>query len=188
MEKYLQQTKSDCIKVVLFGPESTGKSTLAKELADHFKTDFVEEYAREYLQKKYELNNSICQIDDMLPIAKGQMNLENKASIKNSIIFCDTDLLTTKVYSDIYFDHCDPLLKKYALLNHYDLYLLMNIDVPWVKDDLRDKPNERKEMFDSFMKALIENDKKFELISGNFDERKQKAITSIENLLNFTEI
>ena len=55
MEKYLQQTKSDCIKVVLFGPESTGKSTLAKELADHFKTDFVEEYAREYLQKKYEL-------------------------------------------------------------------------------------------------------------------------------------
>ena len=64
----------------------------------------------------------------------------------------------------------------------------MNIDVPWVKDDLRDKPNERKEMFDSFMKALIENDKKFELISGNFEERKQKAIKSIENLLNFTEI
>ena len=114
------------------------------------------------------------------------MNLENKASIKNSIIFCDTDLLTTKVYSDIYFNHCDPLLKKYALLNHYDLYLLMNIDVPWVKDDLRDKPNERKEMFNFFMNALIENDKKFELISGNFDERKQKAIKSIENLLNFT--
>jgi nicotinamide riboside kinase len=62
----------------------------------------------------------------------------------------------------------------------------MNIDLPWVKDDLRDKPNERKGMFDSFMNALIENDKKFELISGNFDERKQKAITSIENLLNFT--
>ena len=58
MEKYLQQTKSDCIKVVLFGPESTGKSTLAKELAIHFKTDFIEEYAREYLQKKYEFNIS----------------------------------------------------------------------------------------------------------------------------------
>ena len=57
MEKYLQQTKSNCIKVVLFGPESTGKSTLAKELASHFETDFVEEYAREYLQKKYELSN-----------------------------------------------------------------------------------------------------------------------------------
>ena len=71
------------------------------------------------------------------------MNLENKASNKNSIIFCDTDLLTTKVYSDIYFNHCDPLLKKYALLNHYDLYLLMNIDVPWVKDDL--KINQMKE-------------------------------------------
>ena len=93
MEKYLQQTKSNCIKVVLFGPESTGKSTLAKELASHFKTDFVEEYAREYLQKKYELDGSICKIDDMLSIAKGQMNLENKASIKNSIIFLLKELI-----------------------------------------------------------------------------------------------
>ena len=61
----------------------------------------------------------------------------------------------------------------------------MNIDVPWVKDDLRDKPNERKEMFDSFMKALIDNDKKFEIISGNFKERKEKAIRIINNLFNF---
>ena len=110
MERTLQQTNSNCIKVVLFGPESTGKSTLAKELADHYNSIYVEEYAREYLQKKYDFNQEICSYDDLIPIAKGQIRLENEAS-KNVIqFFCDTDLLTTKIYSEIYFDKCDPLL------------------------------------------------------------------------------
>ena len=105
MERTLQQTNSNCIKVVLFGPESSGKSTLAKELADHYNSIYVEEYAREYLQKKYDLNQEICSYDDLIPIAKGQMRLENEASKKcNSILFCDTDLLTTKIYSEIYFE------------------------------------------------------------------------------------
>ena len=88
MEKYLQQTKSDCIKIVLYGPESTGKSTLAKQLAEYYKTDFVQEYAREYLQKKYDQFGLICELNDILPIAKGQMNLENNATKNNSLIFC----------------------------------------------------------------------------------------------------
>ena len=186
MEKYLQQTKSDCIKIVLLGPESTGKSTLTKQLAKYYKTDFVEEYAREYLQKKYDHNGSICQIDDIIPIAKGQMNLENYAIKNNSLIFCDTNLLTTMVYSKIYFNYCDPILEKYAKSNYYDIYLLMDIDIPWIKDDLRDKPNERKEMFDFFKSSLIESQKSFNIISGNFEERKEKAISIINNLLNFT--
>ena len=71
MERTLQQTNSNSIKVVLFGPESTGKSTLAKELADHYNSIYVEEYAREYLQKKYDFNQEICSYDDLIPIAKG---------------------------------------------------------------------------------------------------------------------
>jgi nicotinamide riboside kinase len=90
------------------------------------------------------------------------------------------------VYSKIYFNYCDPILEKYAKSNYYDIYLLMDIDIPWIKDDLRDKPNERKEMFDFFKSSLIESQKSFDIISGNFEERKEKAISIINNLLNFT--
>ena len=185
MEKYLQQTKSDCIKIVLYGPESTGKSTLAKQLAEYYKTDFVPEYAREYLQKKYDQFGLICQVNDMLPIAKGQMNLENTATKNNTLIFCDTNLLTTMVYSKIYFNYCDPILERFAKSNYYDIYLLMDIDIPWIKDNLRDRPHKRKEMFESFKNSLIKNQKSFEIISGNFEERKEKAIRIINNLFNF---
>ena len=129
MERTLQQTNSNCIKVVLFGPESTGKSTLAKELADHYNSIYIEEYAREYLQKKYDLNQEICSYDDFIPIAKGQIRLENEASKKcNSILFCDTDLLTTKIYSEIYFDKCDPLINKYDFnRSSYPFFSLMSL-------------------------------------------------------------
>ena len=185
MEKYLQQTKSDCIKIDLYGPESTRISTLAKQLAEYYKTDFVQEYAREYLQKKYDQFGLICELNDILPIAKGQMNLENNATKNNSLIFCDTNLLTTMVYSKIYFNYCDPILERCARSNFYDIYLLMDIDIPWIKDNLRDRPHERKEMFESFKSSLIKNQKKFEIISGNFKERKEKAIRIINNLFNF---
>ena len=100
MEKYLQQQKTDCIKIVLFGPESTGKTSLAVELAKHYKTLFVQEFAREFLQKKMDEENKVCEIDDLIPIAIGQMNSENILSKKaNRILFCDTDLLTTATYS-----------------------------------------------------------------------------------------
>lgn len=185
MERTLQQTNSNCIKVVLFGPESSGKSTLAKELADHYNSIYVEEYAREYLQKKYDLNQEICSYDDLIPIAKGQIRLENEASKKcNSILFCDTDLLTTKIYSEIYFDECDPLINEYAIKNKYDLYLLMDVDIPWVKDDLRDKPYERKEIFEYFKKTLEKHNKTYNLINGSFSERKLKSIEIIDKIIN----
>ena len=82
MEKYLQQQKTDCIKIVLFGPESTGKTSLAVELAKHYKTLFVKEFAREFLQKKMDEQNKVCEIDDLIPIAIGQINSENKLSKK----------------------------------------------------------------------------------------------------------
>ena len=106
MEKYLQQQKTDCIKIVLFGPESTGKTSLAIDLAKHYKTVYVEEFARDFLQKKLDEQNKVCEIDDLIPIAIGQMNSENILSKKaNRILFCDTDLLTTATYSRLYFNN-----------------------------------------------------------------------------------
>ena len=110
MEKNLKQVKSDCLKVVLYGPESSGKTTLSRELAKYYNTIWIEEFAREYLQEKWNKENKTCELKDMLPIAIGQIKLENEFSKKtNKILFCDTDLLETKVYFETYYNgFCDP--------------------------------------------------------------------------------
>lgn len=186
MEKHLQQQKSNCIKIVLFGPESTGKSSLAKFLASHYKTYYVDEFARQYLQEKWDNYGKVCEKQDLIPIAVGQIKNENILSKKaKRILFCDTDLLTTAVYSRLYFDgFCDAKLDKFSKYNYYDLYLLMDIDIEWVKDDLRDRPNQRAELFNMFKDALIENNKNYMIVSGNFEKRKKTSIEFIDNFLN----
>lgn len=186
MEKTLEQQPSNCLKVVIFGPESTGKTTLAKQLARYYNSVWVPEYAREYLQDKWNNERKTCEASDLVPIAEGQMKLENELARKtDSVLVCDTDLLETKVYSEEYYlGICDPLLEKYALKNQYDLYLLTYIDTPWEKDDLRDRPNEREEMFRAFEKALVTYQRPFVLLNGNKEERLQKAVIEIDKLLN----
>ncbi|MBC8302028.1 MAG: ATP-binding protein [Pelagibacterales bacterium] len=186
MEKNLKQVKSDCLKVVLYGPESSGKTTLSRELAKYYNTIWIEEFAREYLQEKWNKENKTCELKDMLPIAIGQIKLENEFSKKtNKILFCDTDLLETKVYFETYYNgFCDPVLEKYALENKYDLYILTDIDIPWIKDDLRDKPNNRKEMFLTFKEALVKYNRPYILVSGNLNNRVKIAICEIDKLLS----
>lgn len=185
MESQLEQKKSDCIKVVLFGPESTGKTTLSQQLARHYNSVWVPEYARTYLQNKWNNERKTCEPEDLLPIAKGQMALENKLAQKTkSVLICDTDLMETKVYSEAYYSgSCDPELDKYAKLNVYDLYFLTYIDVPWERDDLRDKPKERERMFKAFESALINNNKPYVLLKGTIKERMEKAVNHIDKLL-----
>ena len=191
-EKYKQQN-SNCIKVVLFGPESTGKTTLSRQLARHYNSVWVPEYAREYLQDKWNNERKTCEPEDLLPIAEGQMRLENKLAQKtDSVLICDTDLLETKVYSEAYYlGSCDPILEKYALENTYDLYFLTYIDTPWEADDLRDKPEQRIEMFKAFENELIKNKKPYVLLKGSKEARLKTVINHIDNLLNkkrmFTE-
>ncbi|WP_308991474.1 ATP-binding protein [Mariniflexile litorale] len=184
-EKYSQQP-SNCIKVVLFGPESTGKTTLSRKLARHYNSVWVPEYAREYLQNKWNNERKTCEPHDLLPIAEGQMRLENELAQKtNTVLICDTDLLETKVYSEAYYlGSCDPILEKFALENTYALYFLTYIDTPWEPDDLRDKPNEREAMFKAFENALIINKRPYVLLKGNKKERLEIAIKHIDNLLN----
>ena len=150
MEEKFKQQPSALVKVVLFGPESTGKTTLSEQLARQYNTVWTPEYAREYLQNKWNDERKTCEPHDLLPIAAGQIALENKLATKaTDLLICDTDLLETKVYSEAYYiGYCDPTLEKYALEDTYDLYFLTYIDVPWEADDLRDKPNNRQEMFD----------------------------------------
>lgn len=143
MEKIPKQEPAKLIRVVLFGPESTGKTTLSKLLARHYNTVWVREFARNYLQNKWNNERKTCEHDDLIPIAIGQMNLENDLSKKaDKVLICDTDLLETKVYSEEYYGgFVDPELDNAALNNQYDLYLLTYIDAPWEEDDLRDSPD-----------------------------------------------
>jgi nicotinamide riboside kinase len=187
MEKKLKQLpkpgSSEIIKIALFGPESTGKTTLAIQLAEHFKTAWAPEFARDYLQEKWEKSGQICDVNDMLPIAYGQTKLENDSlSVANKFLFCDTNLLVTKVFSEVYYNFCDPLLEKAAVKHKYDLFFLTNIDVPWEKDDLRDKPEGRESVFAVFKQTLIDNKKPFITLSGDKDLRLNKAICILNDL------
>ncbi len=189
MEEIAGQLNTDILRVVLFGPESTGKTTLSRQLAAHYKVPWVAEYAREFLQAKYDATREVCNFEDLLPIAKGQMELENQAAIKakNSavpLIICDTDLLETQVYSEIYFnDKVDPILAKAARSNQYDLYLLTYIDTPWEPDDLRDKPHEREALFERFKVKLQNNSLPFSTLKGDKTVRFHQAIGEIDTLL-----
>ena len=169
----------------MFGPESTGKTTLSEQLARYYNTVWVPEYAREYLQAKWNNERKTCEPDDLLPIAEGQMQLENELAKKaTKLLICDTDLLETKVYSEAYYvGHCDPILEKYALQNQYDLYFLTYIDVPWEFDDLRDKPMERERMFQYFRDTLEKYDRNFVILKGDKKARLTTAVTHIDKLL-----
>ncbi|MET0760256.1 MAG: DUF4301 family protein, partial [Flavobacterium sp.] len=183
MEENLKQQHTDTIKIAIFGPESTGKTTLAKKLAEHYETVWAPEFARDYLQEKWNAAQKICEPEDLMPIAIGQTKLENEALlIANKYLFVDTCLLTTKVFSEMFYNFCDPILDKAARNHQYDLFFLTDFDVPWEKDDLRDSPNDRESTFDVFKKALIENNKSFITLSGDAKTRLKNAIARIDDL------
>ncbi|MFD1293307.1 AAA family ATPase [Lutibacter holmesii] len=189
MEKNLKQQPSDLIKVVLFGPESTGKTTISRMLARHYNTVWVQEYAREYLQDKWNNERKLCDGSDQLPIAYGQIKLENELAKKaDKLQICDTDLLETVVYFENYYEKSiDADLKKAALSNKYDLYLLTYIDTPWEADDIRENPDKRKEMFDTFEQALITHKKPYLLLKGDLNTRLKAATQKIDALLELNE-
>ena len=185
MEKELRQQPENVIKVVLFGPESTGKTTLSGQLARHYNTVWAPEFARAYLQKKWNNERKTCENSDILPIAIGQMEIENRLARKaDKVLICDTDLLETKVYSEEYYGgFVDPKLDKAAISNTYDLYFLTYIDTPWEADDLRDRPELRIEMFNAFENALKKYNRPYILLQGNKETRLQTAIKAIDELI-----
>ena len=185
MEKRLKQTDINLVKVVLFGPESTGKTTLSNQLARHYNTVWTPEFAREYLQEKWNNERKICEQKDILPIAEGQINLENTLAKKaDKVLICDTDLLETKVYSSVYYDgFVAPELDKAAIQNTYDIYFLTYIDTPWEADDLRDRPEQRLEMFTAFENTLKKYNRPYVLLKGDKETRLKKAVEIIDKLL-----
>jgi len=184
-------------KIVAIGPESTGKSTLCEELAQHFQTSWVPEYAREYLIK-HGMNYTY---DDLLTIAQGQLKLEDEIINKivesqsdpnlggdpsnHKLVFIDTDMYVMKVWGEFVFQKCHQYILDQIVERQYDLYLLCNIDLPWSPDPLREYPNKepRQQLFRIYEDILINQSTPWVEISGGYQERFQKAIDSINKML-----
>ena len=184
MEEKFKQVRTNIIKIAMYGPESTGKTTLSKQLAAHYNDEWIPEFARDFLQEKWDKNKEICTEEDLIPIAIGQVKLENEAVLKaKKFLFCDTNLLVTKVFSDIYYNRCEANLEQAAKEHKYDLIFLTNIDVPWEADDLRDSPDDREITFGTFKKAIIANGNPYIKLKGDVASRFEKAVRIIDELV-----
>ncbi len=166
-------------KVLITGPESTGKTTLARLLAERFQTVYAHEYAREYIDRK----GAWIEDADIPRIAIGQLALEDeRLQQANQFLFCDTDLLATKIYSEHYLGACPPAVVDAANEREHDLILLLDIDVPWVADSQRLEPWNRAYFFDWFRRELEERKRPYVLISGDWEERMARATHEVEAL------
>jgi NadR type nicotinamide-nucleotide adenylyltransferase len=175
-------------KIVIIGPESTGKSTLCEQLAIHYQSAWVKEYAREYLLK----NGTDYTFDNLLTIAQGQVALENltvnRLSAINhqpSTVFLDTDMYVMKVWCEFVFEKCHHWILNRIVERKYDLYLLCNIDLPWVKDELREYPDlkSRELLYHHYKDIMVNQNVPWADISGDYDERLQKALAAIDTLI-----
>lgn len=169
------------IRVVVTGSECTGKTTLAKALANHYQTVWVPEYVRIWVEEQ----GRAPQYQDVEAIAHGQIALEDSMAAETSrVLIQDCDLLSTLVYSRHYYGDC-PLWIGQALLNRRpDLYLLADIDVPWVPDgDQRDRGDRREEMQGLFRQALKNRELEFLELQGSPEQRLSLAALDIDRLL-----
>jgi NadR type nicotinamide-nucleotide adenylyltransferase len=167
-------------KIVVTGPESTGKSTLCEQLSKKYNTNWVAEYAREYLLK---LGRPYT-YDDLLIIAKGQLEQEDRitASSKSPLVFIDTDMYVMKVWCEYVFGKCHSFILNEIVNRKYDLYLLCNTDLPWVADELREYPDleSRERLYHMYKDLMINQATPWSEISGGFEERLHKAMSIID--------
>lgn len=177
-----QYTPKSVFNVAILGAESTGKTTLCRDLAAHFGSPWVPEYMRTYLQAKWDNEQLTCTWDDLLPIAQGQIDLENKLAKQaaqlpdnNHYLFCDTSLFELMVYANWYYGDCPEALSQAALVHYYDLILLTDVNIPWVADDLRDSPHQRENISAYFASQLTLHNKAFQRIGGERMQRVQQV-------------
>ena len=163
-------------KIAVVGPESTGKSTISAQLAAHYNTVWIPEYAREYCAAL----TAPCTWQDEINMFRGQIELEKRILPQaNKILICDTTFITVKIWSDYMFGETPQEVVEELPKHPYDLYLLMDIDLPWQNDPLRDFPHMREHFMEVWHKELQALDARYYLISGSDKERLRNAIERV---------
>lgn len=169
------------LRVCVFGPESTGKSTLCSDLAEHFDTVWVREFARDYLEAK----DGEFVLEDVPLIASGQLKYEQQMTpAARRVLFCDTDLLTTTLWSDWFFQQCPREVRRQAEAQQFDLTLLTSVDVPWVQDSVRYLPEHREQFQLQCEQALQRLGRNYFTVQGDWSQRFKNSVTAVEALLN----
>ena len=178
--KNSEELNKELIKIAIVGPESTGKSTISEQLALHYNTVWVPEYAREYCQNLV----AACTLQDEINMFNGQLELEEQmAPFANRLLICDTTFITVKIWSDHMFGQTPQEVIDKLSHHTYDFYLLMNIDLPWQEDPLRDFPHMREhflKVWHTELKALNAN---YSMVSGTQNERFLNAVKEIDKFL-----
>lgn len=173
----------DLPKIVITGPEATGKSQLAAALGRHFGTVWVPEYARTYLAG---LSHPYTEAD-LLAIAQGQVAWEDDLyGQATGLLVCDTGMLVMKIWSSYKYGRCHPWIEEQWQNRRYTGYLLLSPDLPWAADPLRENPHDREVLFGLYETALVDAKKKYAIITGLGAEREQQAIAQVEAWLHPT--
>ncbi len=168
------------IKVAITGPECSGKTDLAQFLAMHYQTQWVPEFAREYLNS---LNRPYEQ-SDLADIARGQLRAEdNMMTLANRLLICDTDMVVIKIWSEVKYGTADSFVESTARQHRYDLHLLTYIDVPWEDDPQREHPQYREGLYARYQAALLELGIPYIDIRGLREERRALAIRAIDQFI-----
>lgn len=164
------------MRIAITGPESSGKTTLTKALAEALGWRSAPEYAREYL----EITNGTYGFDDLEKIAEGHFD-----RIKNGArdIIVDTDFIVMKVWSDVRFGKTAEKIKKLIEQDLFDLHIVCMPDIPWEPDPLRENPTDRDVLLKLYIEELEASNKKWISVSGSHEERLTKALQEIQNLL-----
>jgi NadR type nicotinamide-nucleotide adenylyltransferase len=162
------------LRIAITGPESSGKTTLAKALSEHYNISFVPEFARTYLEKtegKYKQS-------DLDIIAQGQ--LKSLVSSKDDIVICDTDFSVLEIWSQYKYKNTSELIKKLVLKELFDLHILCSPDIPWEEDSLRENQNSREELFELYKESLNRYNKNFIVVNGSAKNRLEKSLQAID--------
>ncbi|HEY7184793.1 MAG TPA: AAA family ATPase [Blastocatellia bacterium] len=173
-------------RICLVGAESTGKTTLARMLAEHYRTVWVPEYGREYSERKLAEDGGYdWRSEEFTLIAKTQIERENEAARRaNKVLICDTDAFATGVWHRRYMDEHSPEVEAIAAGHRRpDLYLLTNADTPFVQDGTRDGESIREWMHETFVAELTARRRSFRLLSGSLQERFNRAVECVDEVI-----
>ena len=167
------------LRIAITGPESSGKTTLARAISEHYNISFVPEFARTYLEKR---EGKYVQLD-LDNIAQGQF--KRLISSEDSIVISDTDFSVLEIWSQYKYKNTSDLIKKIARKQMFDLHILCSPDIPWEEDPLRENQNTREELFELYKESLNRYNKNFIVVNGTPKNRLEKSLQAIDNIIKF---